>query len=56
MQEIIDDMIAARESRIDEMTVKISDPRLTTEAKDEIGCFLSIIGAAQNVIYIAMRQ
>ena len=48
MQEIIDDMIAARESRIDEMTVKISDPRLTPEAKSEIDGFLPIIGVAHN--------
>jgi len=43
MQEIIDDMIAARESRIDEMMAKFSDPRLTPEAKDEIEGFLPIL-------------
>ena len=52
MQEIIDDMIAVRESRIDEMTAKFSDLRLTPEAKSEIDGFLPIIGAAHNV-YIA---
>lgn len=52
MQEIIGDMIAARGSRIDEMTAKFSDPRLTPEAKSEIDGFLPIIGVAHNV-YIA---
>ncbi len=49
MQDIVDEMIRDRESRIEQSMLRFSDPRLGPGSRDAKDGFLPVLGAAQNV-------
>ncbi|MDO5113922.1 MAG: SUMF1/EgtB/PvdO family nonheme iron enzyme [Planctomycetia bacterium] len=49
MQEIVDEVVQSRESRIEQSMRRFTDPRLRPGSRDAKGGYLPVIGAAQNV-------
>ncbi len=49
MQEIVDEMLATRSTRIERTMSRFSDPRLRPGARESKDGFLPVIGAAQNL-------